>query len=244
MQKELDQDYPELEIQFLAVNPFGSEVGIPAFTDGRDVPVLQELNEFDDVAAAWGAGFRDLIILDASNEKADVFPILTKPVTTPENYDELRQILIDLARDEQCLAGDANRDGLFNSDDLVSLFIAGEYEDGITGNSTWDTGDFNHDKEFDSGDLVLALQCGKYETVLPDAAAVGAALSGTDRRVDDVLEDQAPERWKLIDVLPPAHARLSSSCSSVMSCLATGMIRWTGTRWIRRLRMKGSWVWF
>ena len=33
--------------------------------------------------------------------------------------------------------GDANRDGQFNSGDLVQVFVAGEYEDGFVGNSTW-----------------------------------------------------------------------------------------------------------
>jgi hypothetical protein len=59
--------------------------------------------------------------------------------------------------------GDANLDGEFNSVDLVHLFQAGEYEDGIEGNSTWATGDWNADGEFSSADLVLAFQDGGYE---------------------------------------------------------------------------------
>ena len=58
--------------------------------------------------------------------------------------------------------GDANLDGEFNSLDLVSLLQAGQYDDGISGNSTWSTGDWNADGEFDRADLVLALQDGGY----------------------------------------------------------------------------------
>ena len=40
---------------------------------------------------------------------------------------------------------------------------AGEYDDDIAGNSTWNTGDWNGDGEFDSGDLVAAFQDGGFE---------------------------------------------------------------------------------
>ena len=59
--------------------------------------------------------------------------------------------------------GDSNLDGEFNSADLVSIFVAGEYEDAIGGNSTWATGDWSGNGEFDSADLVLAFQDGGYE---------------------------------------------------------------------------------
>ena len=59
--------------------------------------------------------------------------------------------------------GDANRDGRFNSTDLVQVFQIGEYEDAFENNSTWQEGDWNGDGDFDSGDLVLAFQRGLYE---------------------------------------------------------------------------------
>lgn len=60
-------------------------------------------------------------------------------------------------------AGDANRDGLFNSSDLVAVFVAGEYEDALAINSTWETGDWTADGEFNTRDLVVAFQAGTYE---------------------------------------------------------------------------------
>jgi hypothetical protein len=58
--------------------------------------------------------------------------------------------------------GDANHDGRFDSRDLVLIFAAGEYDDGIAGNSSWEDGDWNDDGEFDSADLVLAFIAGGY----------------------------------------------------------------------------------
>ena len=59
--------------------------------------------------------------------------------------------------------GDSNRDGKFNSSDLVTVFAAGEYEDDIAGNSYWTEGDWNSDGDFDTADLVVAFAGGRYE---------------------------------------------------------------------------------
>ena len=61
------------------------------------------------------------------------------------------------------IPGDSNRDGVFDSSDLVQVFAAGEYEDGVAQNSTWEEGDWTGDSEFDSSDLVLAFQAGQYQ---------------------------------------------------------------------------------
>jgi Tol biopolymer transport system component len=68
--------------------------------------------------------------------------------------------------------GDADGDGLFNSTDLVKVFQAGEFEDGVTGNSTWSDGDWTGDKEFASDDLVAAFQAGNYEAAQVAVASV------------------------------------------------------------------------
>jgi hypothetical protein len=84
--------------------------------------------------------------------------------------------------------GDVNDDGVFNSSDLVRVFQAGQYEDGIPRNSSFAEGDFNGDGEFDSSDLVLAFQAGTYESGLAAlraqiAAAVDQVLRTTRRRL-------------------------------------------------------------
>ena len=59
--------------------------------------------------------------------------------------------------------GDSNLDGEFNSGDLVAVFQAGEYENGVAANSTWATGDWNGDTEFDTRDLVFAFRDAGFE---------------------------------------------------------------------------------
>lgn len=60
--------------------------------------------------------------------------------------------------------GDSNRDGVFDSSDLVLVFAAGQYEDGIVGNSTFETGDWDGDGDFTTGDLVYAFSQGSYQS--------------------------------------------------------------------------------
>ena len=70
------------------------------------------------------------------------------------NLDDLRILVEDILNTN---FGDANLDGRVDTTDLIIVFLAAEYEDGIDLNSTWATGDWNADREFDSVDLVLAL---------------------------------------------------------------------------------------
>lgn len=57
--------------------------------------------------------------------------------------------------------GDSTRDGLFDSSDLVEVFIAGRYETGEL--ATWASGDWNCDGLFRTDDLIVAMQSGAYE---------------------------------------------------------------------------------
>ncbi len=95
--------------------------------------------------------------------------------------------------------GDADLDGVFNSADLVRVFAAGTYEDGVPSNAGWSSGDWNCDGDFDSGDLVAAFQAGGYvaEAVVrrgwnrPNAgtvdvaAALVSSVSASHRRLSD-----------------------------------------------------------
>jgi hypothetical protein len=103
---------------------------------------------------------------------------------------------------ERRLLGDTNADGHFNSSDLVRVFQAGEYEDGIALNSTFAEGDWNGDGEFDSADLVLAFQAGHYETAAqPSRADLAAA-------VDTLFANDRD--YKLPALRSPRHLRLTS----------------------------------
>ena len=97
------------------------------------------------------------------------------------------------------IPGDANGDGRFNSTDLVIVFQAGEYEDGIPQNSTYAEGDWNGDGDFDSSDLVVAFQAGyyRYEAVgapsLASRSTPGrmgeAELTSHDRFFESLADD-------------------------------------------------------
>ena len=67
--------------------------------------------------------------------------------------------------------GDANLDGYFASDDLVTVFQYGQYEDTVAGNSTWVSGDWDGNGDFTSADLVAAFSEGYDVTT---AAALNA----------------------------------------------------------------------
>ncbi|MFC1759573.1 FG-GAP-like repeat-containing protein, partial [Planctomycetota bacterium] len=71
---------------------------------------------------------------------------------------------------EQRIPGDSNNDGAFDSSDLVTVFTAAEYEDGIPNNSTFAEGDWNRDGDFDTADLVLAFRSGRYGKGVPSRA--------------------------------------------------------------------------
>lgn len=73
------------------------------------------------------------------------------------------------------VVGDSNRDGVFDTADIVLAFQAGEYEDAIAGNSTWEEGDWDGDGDFTTADLVFAFQSGNY-------------VAGATQRVMSLLE--------------------------------------------------------
>ncbi|MCA9198017.1 MAG: hypothetical protein KDA87_10780, partial [Planctomycetales bacterium] len=76
------------------------------------------------------------------------------------------------------VVGDVNRDGKFDSSDLVRVFQSADYEDDVQGNSSFDQGDWNLDGDFNSSDFVLAFQIGHYEQ--PLAAHIAAAVLHDD----------------------------------------------------------------
>ena len=62
------------------------------------------------------------------------------------------------------IPGDSNRDGIFDEQDLVSVFITGKYEDGIDNNSTFAEGDWDGDGDFTIDDMVYVFVLGNFAT--------------------------------------------------------------------------------
>ena len=89
---------------------------------------------------------------------------------------------------EKRILGDSNRDGIFDSADLVAAFQAGEYEDDLTNNSTFEKGDWNSDGDFDSGDLVAAFQSGEYVGAAPMNVFAVDRVFNDDRDQDEFLK--------------------------------------------------------
>ena len=69
--------------------------------------------------------------------------------------------------------GDSNRDGVFDSGDLITALAAGKYEDDIPGNASMADGDWDGSGDFDSNDLVFALAAGHYEKTFHPAGRLG-----------------------------------------------------------------------
>ncbi|MCA9211525.1 MAG: DUF4465 domain-containing protein [Planctomycetales bacterium] len=87
--------------------------------------------------------------------------------------------------------GDSNLDGEFNTGDLTTVFQAAQYEDGITGNSTWATGDWNCDGEFGTADLIAAFQAGAYIAASAPRPMSNSAVAGALHDRDDLLRSSS-----------------------------------------------------
>ncbi|MFC1757565.1 lamin tail domain-containing protein [Planctomycetota bacterium] len=89
------------------------------------------------------------------------------------NHDDLLFVIVNVLGTS---AGDSNLDGKFDSQDLVVIFQAGQYEDGVAGNSNWSTGDWNCDGEFGSTDLVVAFQAATYTAATREPVSPSGAI--------------------------------------------------------------------
>ena len=109
---------------------------------------------------------------------------------------------------KQTWFGDADLNGAFDSQDLVRVFQAGEYEDAIDGNSSWTTGDWTADGEFDSRDIVLAFQDGGYETLVP-----GCARRCLNRVAGSRSPWHLPRCRRVTARVVPAHVASAEDCT-------------------------------
>ncbi len=98
-------------------------------------------------------------------------------------------------------AGDANLDGVFNSQDFVIVFSAALYETDSGKVAGWREGDWNCDGRFTSSDLVMAFTAGRYVSASkPDSSQVAAAVPDS-YAAEDESGDQSPK-------LASAHRQL------------------------------------
>ena len=101
MQNDLAVSYPDLDIQILGVNEMGHEPGNGSVTAGRDIPWLQDVDadhdRRSDLWTSWDVTYRDVVILDTTNTRVGVFNVTSQSLQVPDNYNTLRQMLIDAA---------------------------------------------------------------------------------------------------------------------------------------------------
>lgn len=119
----------------------------------NDTMELADFNN-DGMITAWDVD--QLCAAIASRDNPVEFDLTGEGLVNFADYDRLVHDLLGTT------AGDANLDGIFDTEDLVFVFIRGEYNDGIQSNSGWADGDWNCDGEFDSQDIVVAFQAGSF----------------------------------------------------------------------------------
>ena len=97
MQEELDLDYPQLNIQILAIDKISAGgVGVSSFSSSLDLPMVVD-NSSDNIWANWGGIWRDIVILDANNEIYDTYNLTQNSLSNATNFATLKQLFIDAA---------------------------------------------------------------------------------------------------------------------------------------------------
>ncbi len=123
--------------------------------------------------------------------------------------------------------GDANRDGIFDTIDLIQVMKKGEFEDGRKSNSVWETGDWNNDGEFDVDDLFLASRIGGYEdpnAPAPDLSTQDISGDGQVDETDALLAMQGIKSrlGATIEIAPDGSFTYDPTTSTELAALQDG----------------------
>jgi hypothetical protein len=92
MQQEIDAAGWPVEVRILGVNLAGLESANDLACEGNDIPWLQETAEAL-IWEPWGAGYRDVIILDQDNVALERFNLTTHDLSDPGDYAALTALL-------------------------------------------------------------------------------------------------------------------------------------------------------
>lgn len=107
MQDELRSEYPDKPFQIVGVNEFGHESGNTLMASEGDAPILQDVDANSNGASDvwrddWDVTYRDVKIVNQQNELVGTVN-LTPPegfnLAEQENYDALKQVLVDVAHE-------------------------------------------------------------------------------------------------------------------------------------------------
>ncbi len=125
MEAEIESEFPQLDMAMLGVNQAGLDYGNETFTEGVDLPWLQDVDADGDghfdVWTSWDVLPRDVVILDAQNRPVATYNLTTHDIADAENYATLKQLFVDIASAGQetgTINGhvyfDVNNDGQFD----------------------------------------------------------------------------------------------------------------------------------
>jgi hypothetical protein len=95
MQNEFDAENDALPIQIVGLNE-SDKTTTDSFTSDRDLPWLQDTVD-QSVWKEWNIQYRDVLILDATNEPVMVFNLTQYNLSDSENYETVKTAFKDLA---------------------------------------------------------------------------------------------------------------------------------------------------
>jgi hypothetical protein len=152
-------------------------------TVSSDGVLLQQFTYSDDWYSLTDGPGRSLQIVDAAHPDLESWNLARswRPSGTWDGAPGIRE----------SQPGDANHDGVFNSADLLAVLQAGEYEDAIPDNSTFEEGDWNGDGDFNSSDFVWAFKFSRYREEAPARPAT-AAIAASKLRENPPTESTRP----------------------------------------------------
>jgi hypothetical protein len=235
MQSELDENYPELDIEILGINQLGQEAGNANATSGKSIPWLQDVDADQDGrsdvwANSWPVQWRDVAIVDADNVQIDVYNVTTFNLENPDNYATLMQKLIDAAQAQTLptswtnpeLSLDVNGDTSISSID--SLLVLNELNSvgprqlspPSEGDSPPPYLDTSGDGYATSIDALLVLNHLNSLPISAEAARSVAAVPVTSTEAPPAAADEQPEEL--------SETELSESLAAIAAALAVDEI--------------------
>lgn len=82
-------------IAILGVNEVGFERGNEAFTEGRDLPWLQDVEE-QAVWSQWGVSYRDVVLVDPEGSVVGTYNLSEHDLSRTQDFEALRDALLAL----------------------------------------------------------------------------------------------------------------------------------------------------
>ena len=88
---------PGVALEILSVNQPGREASVAGLAERGPLSILQD-TAADDVWGKWAVTYRDVVVLDRENRRVAVYNLTQHDLGVAENYQAMRQILLDSLR--------------------------------------------------------------------------------------------------------------------------------------------------